>query len=412
MPPIPLMFIAGGAPPTPSVTPTPTITPTRSVTPTPTRTPTPTPTPSSSIPALRLYTWGYNSSSYGQLGHNDTVRRSSPVQVGALTNWQSAEMHSSTALAIKTDGTLWAWGSNGGGALGLGLNQFFDPRSSPVQVGALTTWSFVAAGLKGSAAIKTDGTLWTWGLNTSGQLGIGGTTSHSSPVQVGALTNWRMVVSSTNYGVLAIKTDNTLWGWGSRYRGQLGVSFGTRYESPVQIGGLSDWSIVSMGDKHSLMVKTDGTLWATGGGYPDGQLGNNAALNIYSPVQVGALTGWSKIAAGRKHSLAIKTDGTLWAWGSNQFGQLANNVTNSPKSSPVQIGALTTWSDVKAGMYSSIALKTDGTMWVWGSNSNGQLGLGFAGSPTYSPVQVGALTTWHKISSGAGSQSTMGITRN
>ncbi len=345
--------------------------------------------------ASKLYSWGKNN--FGQLGQNDLVYRSSPVQVGSLGTWSNISVDGQSCLATKTDGTLWSWGRNNVGQLGQN-NQI--SRSSPVQVGALTTWSNISIGNLSCLATKTDGTLWSWGYNYYGQLGqnIAYSINKSSPVQVGALTTWSNI-SAGVASCLATKTDGTLWSWGRNQVGQLGQSDVIDRSSPVQVGALTTWSKVSTNHYSCLATKTDGTLWSWGYNVY-GQLGQNIAytINRSSPVQIGALTTWLNISAGQYSCLATKTDGTLWSWGRNDRGQLGqSNVIN--RSSPVQVGALTTWLNISAGRYSCLATKTDGTLWSWGYNYYGQLGQN---NTIYrsSPVQVGALTTWLNISAG------------
>jgi alpha-tubulin suppressor-like RCC1 family protein len=145
-------------------------------------------------------------------------------------------------MAIKNDGTLWAWGSNNDGRLGLNNT---TSNSSPVQVGSLNNWAHVMPGSGSfSLAIKTDGTLWSWGLNGSGQLGLGDTTNRSSPVQVGSLTDWAYA-GVTSAGSFALKTDGTIWAWGTNSSGQLGLGDTTNRSSPVQIGSINTWLDIS-----------------------------------------------------------------------------------------------------------------------------------------------------------------------
>ena len=249
----------------------------------------------------QLWSWGVNTE--GRLGLGDVNIRSSPVQVGALTDWSDAKISSSlgSTLAVKSNGTLWAWGQGGYGSLGNGNT---TSRSSPVQVGALTTWAEVSIGFGNVLAVKTDGTLWSWGFGVEGGLGQGNTTNRSSPVQVGTLTNWSKIAGS-----------------GSRYTGYMSYIYG-----------------------FFSSIKTDGTLWSWGHN-PYGQLGLGNTTNRSSPVQVGALTDWSKLSitshlvypsAGNMTAL-IKTNGTLWAWGLRKNGSFADGSAEDRRSSPVQV---------------------------------------------------------------------------
>lgn len=353
-------------------------------------------------PSPHLYSWGAGGS--GQLGLSNTTSYSTPKQVGTLITWSKLSTGGVSSMAIKTDGTLWSWGSNTTGKLGLGDTA---NRSSPVQVGALTNWSLISCAASNNAsAIKTDGTLWSWGKNDYGQLGTNNLTYYSSPVQVGALTNWAIVSTGHEY-TLAVKTNGTLWAWGYQLEGELGDgSSGIgKTSSPVQVGALTDWAKTYAGYLNSYGIKTDGTLWSWGSnGY--GQLGLGNTVTKSSPNQVGALTNWLDVAGYYGYVLAVKTDGTLWSWGRNYAGQLGlGNTTNY--SSPKQVGALTTWTKVYAGKGggSVLAIKSDGTLWAWGIGTDGVLGLG---NTTYysSPKQVGSGTTWQEA---AVSFSSLGI---
>ncbi len=352
-----------------------------------------------------LYAWGNNV--HGQLGLGDTTSRSSPSQVGALITWATVvgSTNGYFAIGIKTDGTMWSWGQNTNGQLGLGDT---TNRSSPVQVGALTSWYQSAAAFQSGAAIKTDGTLWTWGENSVGTLGLNNTTSGIySPIQVGALTNWAKIASG-GYHYLAIKTDGTLWAWGYNNYGQLGQGNTTNYSSPVQVGALTTWLQAAAGYFHTLAVKTDGTLWGWGAGL-NGRTGHNNTTNYSSPVQVGGLTNWLTISAGIYTGFSVKTDGTFWTWGYNAQGVLGQGDTTS-RSSPVQVGALTNWLQAAAGYQFCIATKTDGSLWAWGANSHGQLGTSNTTTRS-SPVQVGALDGW-KSAVGCGFNSAFAILKS
>jgi alpha-tubulin suppressor-like RCC1 family protein len=343
-------------------------------------------------PPPGLWSWGQNQE--GQLGFSDIVYRSSPVQVGTNANWRLISNGWYTNAAIKTDGTLWAWGRNSRGQLGLGNAV---SRSSPTQVGTDTTWNLVnCCSRYNAAAIKTNGTLWTWGGNLKGQLGLNDRVYRSSPVQVGALTNWSQVSTGKDIFVF-IKTDGTLWTLGDNSRGQLGRNDRVYRSSPIQVGVATNWSKISaaFADGEGVTAtKTDGTLWSWGQAIVSGDFRS-------SPTQIGSGTNWNQISGGTENVMATKTDGTLWGWGLNLYGQLGQN-DKAYKNSPTQVGTGTNWSKISSGRWFATAIKTDGTLWAWGIGHLGQLG---SNNKVYrsSPIQVGVATNWSNVSSGMAS---------
>lgn len=342
-----------------------------------------------------LYAWGFNAN--GRLGTNNTTIYSSPVQVGSSGAWKtlSKGIYPSHSAAIKDNGTLWMWGKNEVGQLGQN-NLIY--RSSPVQVGALTNWSKVTTNsTQSTLAVKTDGTLWSWGSNGDGDLGLGDTVSRSSPVQVGSLSNWSDVIGMSG-AALAIKTDGTLWSWGGGGDGRLGLNSQISRSSPTQIGANTNWSKLGVVATGGVVTKTDGTLWVWGDN-AGGQLGTNNRTQYSSPVQVGALTNWSTPGYGFYVVGSTKTDGTLWMWGKNDYGMIGDNTTVSYRSSPTQVGALTNWLQVCSGYRQTYGLKTDGTLWSWGYNLFGELGQNNTISRS-SPTQVGSGTTWLSVMAG------------
>ena len=254
-----------------------------------------------------LFTWGKNSDSgsgpTGQIGDSTAVNKSSPVQIGT-NSWSVISTGSASnafhTLAIRADKTLWSWGQNASGQLGHGA---YTARSSPVQVGT-SSWLAVSAGADHSLAIRADNTLWSWGINNQGQLGNGTTTTQVTPLQVGT-SSWSAVSAGTLHS-LAIRADNTLWSMGYNNSGNLGIGTAggaTSRSSPVQVG-TSSWLAVDAGSDHSLAIRADNTLWGWGAGN-FGQLNNGTIVSKSSPVQIG--TGsWAAVAAGRDFSAALK----------------------------------------------------------------------------------------------------------
>ena len=334
-----------------------------------------------------LFTSGNNS--YGQLGLGDTVVRYSLRRVGSDTNWSKivgseyygvAGRFQDYYVALKTNGTLWVWGWNQYGHLGLGDT---IQRNSPVQLGS-ATWSQISSGGSNVSAIRTDGTLWGWGSNNDGRLGDGTTTQRNSPVQIGSDTNWSKVECGGTH-TLAIKTNGTLWACGWNIAGELGLGDTTQRNSFTQVGSATNWSKIAAGSRHTLAIKTDGTLWACGLN-SNGQLGLGDTTQRNSLTQVGSATNWSKVFSSTHSSFAIKTDGTLWAWGLNDYYMLGDGTTTQ-RNSPVQIGTDTNWSGVCGGRYHTLASKTNGTVYAWGANTYGQLGHGTT-AQKYGPAKA------------------------
>ncbi len=388
-----------------------------------------------------LWAWGDNSS--GCLGLGDTLDRWVPTQVGTDHDWVMAAA-GSASLGLKADGTIWAWGINNYGQLGQGNNNGYS--NVPIQVGNSNDWVFAgeaaecmglksngnlqgwgqnvlgqlglgyanmgvfsptatgtpatewvsgAVGGSHTVALRSEGTLWSWGSNDHGQLGTGNNTDQNTPVMSGNDSNW-VAVSAGEGHTAALKSNGTLWSWGDNGNGQLGIGNYNDQDNPQQVSG-SNWASVSCGSAHSLALKADGTLWAWGDN-SSGQLGTGNYSTFNSPVQIGSYDKWLAIAAGGKHSLALKADGSLWAWGRNTEGQLGTG-NNTVQLSPVQVGTGDTWVWISAGDQYSLALKADGTLWAWGMNSDGQLGIGNYNNQD-SPVQVGAGNDWIAANAG------------
>jgi alpha-tubulin suppressor-like RCC1 family protein len=332
-----------------------------------------------------VWAWGLNS--FGQLGNGNNTDVFTSVQVKNLSGVTAIATEAGTqhSLALKNDGTVWAWGWNGYGQLGTGN---YANSNVPVRVSSITGATAIAGGNGHSLALKSDGTVWAWGRNQFGQLGDGTTTERTLPVQVSSLTGVT-AISGGLFHSLALKSDGTVWAWGRNDFGQLGNGNNSDSNVPVQVSSLSGVVAIAGGDSgYSLALKNDGTVWAWGNN-DSGQLGNgnNTASNV--PVQVRGpgnsdfLANITAISAGSGHALALKNDATVWAWGLNTFDQLGNGTTAN-SNVPVQVqgpggaGFLGGITAISGGGNHSITVSTDGTVWDWGWNDHGQLGNGTA----------------------------------
>ena len=328
-----------------------------------------------------LWSCGYGA--YGATGHGSTANTSSPIQIGSETTWSFINTITTgvggvkrpRSAAIKTDGTLWMWGNNNGGALGDGGNV---SKSSPVQIGALTNWKKVVMGRQFTLALKTDGTIWSWGVNDSFQLGTGETNQAlevSSPVQIGSLTTWIDIGAGGN-AAGAVRSDGKMYTWGTNYYGNLGNTLSTSrpaQSSPVLVLGSESFTSIASAYSQWVCVQADGSMFSWGRNYR-GQLGIGLGpgvgfgSRVQSPVQIGGLTDWAGwgvnidgedvLAFGSNNNSAVpatgvswaktKTDGTLWAWGNGGSGAIGKGNTTS-YSSPVQIGTSTKWLSAYTG---------------------------------------------------------------
>ena len=325
-----------------------------------------------------LWAWGKNF--FGELGDGTIVDKLVPTRESTFaTGWVAVSAGFAHTAAMKSDGTIWAWGRNLNGQLGDGTT---TNRLVPTQeITAATDWVAVSAagspagGTGQTMALKSDGTLWAWGNNASGQLGDGTTTQRNVPTQeVTGATDWVAVFAGTDYSA-ALKSDGTLWAWGSNAFGQLGDGTIVDKLVPTQeITGATDWAAVAAGSIHALALKSGGTLWAWGSN-ANGRLGDGTTTNRLVPTQeVTGATDWVTVAAGATFTSALKSSGTWWGWGSNGNGQLGDNTIISRLVPTQEITFATDWVAVAAGSSHTVARKSGGTIWAWGTNSFGELG--------------------------------------
>lgn len=306
--------------------------------------------------------------------------------------WRVISAGKEHTLAIKTDGSLWAWGNNKYGQLGNGT---IEKNYAPVQIGNETDWKYISAGDYHSAAIKEGGKLYTWGKNDSGQLGVGNTDNQLVPVQVSPTSVW-VKVSAGGMHTMAIKSDHSLWGWGANIHGQLGNSVSSSELLPVQTGNkTNDWYQVSAGYTFTLAIKNTFTLFATGlNNYGQLGLGDNVGRNKF--VQIGTKNNWINVVSGGFHAMALNAEGQLFAWGYNEHGQVGDG-TVITSLCPVQIGQTDKWRTISCGKYHSAGITKDDILKVWGYNLNGLLGIN-SNIDQHFPVSVNSDTNWGIIS--------------
>ena len=334
--------------------------------------------------------WGYNL--YGTFGDLTNSREKVPVQVDDLNNIVSISTGGRHALALSSDGTVWAWGNPGHGKIGNDSVPIYHTVKTPIQVMGLDGEGFlddvveVSAGPDHSLALKADGTVWAWGNNWYGQLGDGTRHTRSTPVKVRGIEQVQEISAGNSYS-MAVRSDGTVWAWGANGSGKLGDGSKTRRTIPTRVVNLSSVESVSAGFNHSLALKSDGTVWAWGsneeGQLGDGDGGSFGAGNT-EPVRVEKLSRVEMISAGTKYSLALKSDGTVWSWGSREEGALGHEITQLLM--PERINGLEKIVSVSAGKKHSLALQSNGNLWAWGLNTYGKLGDGTA-SDRDKPVQ-------------------------
>ncbi len=336
-------------------------------------------TPLEPTPVLEGEMWAWGGNYESQVGDNTLVNRHTPVLIDEDDNWMIVTAGYQHTVALKSDGSLWVWGSNRNGQLGDGT---YISKRIPTRIGNDNDWAAIAAGEEHTVALKTDGSLWAWGKNAVGQLGDDTTDNKDTPTRIGTDNDWVKVYAG-GYHTVAIKSDGSLWAWGSGYYGQLGNGAAGGYawsKIPIEVTGNDrSWTAVAVGQNYTVALKADGSLWAWGqNNY--GQLGDGTTVNKNIPMRIGVDTDWKVITAGEEHTVAIKNDGSLWAWGRNQFGTLGNGTidgyTGPPYPDPTRIGSDKDWASVTAGYRHNVALKTDGSLWLWGHNGTGQLGDG------------------------------------
>jgi alpha-tubulin suppressor-like RCC1 family protein len=301
--------------------------------------------------------------------------------------WDKISSGGYHTLAIADDGTLWAWGYNNVGQLGDGSTTH---RSQPVKIGSDSNWSKITAGSFHSVAIKADGTLWVWGQNLYGQLGTGNTTSSLVPIQIGAETNWKNIAAGQAF-TLAVKTNGSLWSAGRNSDGQLGINSLTDSAVFVQVGSNTDWDKVYCGPYHAVALTTSGLLYLWGDNSA-GQLGFQHYIDRRVPTIFASNIAFTTVAANAYSTIAIRTDGKIWR---------AGTICPIPSSTYQMREYITTesdWTNVSIGDNFLLATRSNGTLWAIGTNNYGQFGLSSPASST-SFVQVASSVEQNNIDS-------------
>lgn len=318
-------------------------------------------------PFINLFVWG--SATDGRLGNGTIIDKSSPVKAaGSFTDWIQVSAGYTHSFGIRADGTLYSWGANNQGRLGQNTAATVSTSSPVLVAGGFTNWIQASAGFSHSLGIRANGELYSWGNNGQGELGqnIATAVSRSSPVLVaGGFTNW-IQASAGGVHSLGLRATGQLYAWGANGSGRVGDNTGIPKSSPVLVaGGFTDWIQASAGYTHNLGIRANGTLYAWGGNAV-GQLGQNTAADggRSSPVLVvGGFTDWISASVSSTdtiitpHSLGVRSNGTLYAWGDNGSGRLGVN-DSSNRSSPVLVlGGFTDWVDASAGVQHSLGIR-------------------------------------------------------
>ncbi|MFY0525370.1 RCC1 domain-containing protein [Archangium gephyra] len=273
------------------------------------------------------------------------------------------------SVLLRADGTVWVWGSP----------YSYLQGPAPAPMAGLTDVVAISSGGEHGLALRADGTVSAWGSNWNGELGDGTYEWRVTAAPVLDLTDVVSIAAGFGYS-LALRADGTVWAWGSNWSGQLGVGVPLDWNDyqknrPVRVPGLVDVVAISAGEEHSLALRADGTVWAWGNNW-FGQLGGATAHeNSFLPVQVPGLSDVKRIDAGRAYNLVVRADGTLWAWGRNWSGQLGDG-TMTDRPMPMQVPGLPEVAAAAGGDGHALALAKDGTVWAWGGNHFGALGDG------------------------------------
>lgn len=347
-----------------------------------------------------LYSFGQNS--FGELGDGTAKTRLDPVPAARNPDWLEVDSGYYHSCGIDVSLALYCWGDNTYGALGLGTSGYFTSKRVPTRVGTANDWTGIdAAGGQGSTCGINGGSVFCWGANVSGQLGVGDTNSRLSPTQVGTATDWKQVATGGNHGC-GIRTSGALFCWGENTHGEVGDGTNESRLTPVQVGTATDWKLVRAGYLHTCGIRGSGALFCWGDNY-SGQIGDGTIGFFESrntPTQIGTSTGWSSVATGEGHTCAIR-GGAIFCWGSNGAGELGNGTFSGPNDPapgnpvPTQVGTATNWTDIAAGSGDSCGIRANSLLFCWGNYASGD-----GTATTYNLPTQAQLDKWATISLG------------
>jgi alpha-tubulin suppressor-like RCC1 family protein len=371
-----------------------------------------------------LYCWGTNA--FGQVGDGTFDHRPTPTRVGSESDWVSVRSASEHTCARKSTGAAYCWGRNDRSSLGRFTVEAWQPTPLALEEGS--RWLTVTGGIQHGCGIKLDGSLWCWGSNFNGQLGVGDENMRDNPTRAGTDNDWVEVATSWSGGC-ARKRDNTLWCWGdqggdSPYELREELTGWTRIAAfnsqlcgirapgslwcwtsddnePVQKGTDEDWTAVAPGNAHVCGIRASGELYCWGEDDEYGQIGTGNRYAVFEPARVGMNADWTEISAGGRHTCGKRADGSIWCWGSTTYGQVGNGVIgHTPE--PVQVRTATDWVEAAAGDYTTCARNQGGELWCFGDDREGTLGNGSVSMVLAQiPTRVGDETDWVSIQGNA-----------
>ena len=320
-----------------------------------------------------MWAWGINDQ--GQLGNSTTTDKYLPVQIGKDNDWDTVSAGNQYAVSLKTDGTIWSWGYNNTGETGhLGLANYLVPT----QIGADNNWSMIAAGYDHCLALKNNGTAWGWGWNNSGQIGDGSIFSTKfTPVQIQTDTDW-VRITAGDFHSYGLKRDGSVLGWGDNQYGQLGSASTGNKLVPIQIVPGNSWTNVTTGSYYTFYSKNDGTVWASGigGNYMGDSITIPSTTYHRTPVLEFNNCKNATITTGSYFTIVLKQDGNYWGCGSDTLGVFGNGVNTGTTLKLTQFSTDSGWLKFASSNNHVLAIKKDGTLWGWGGNWYGQVGNG------------------------------------